>query len=71
MSQARPRLMLLSQGQVEEVHEVSLRFLLEHGVRVDSERARRVFAGASGDAHLEDDRVRLERGVVEWAICVS
>ena len=34
-----------------------------------SERA--MLAGASGDAHLEDDRVRLERGVVEWAIRVS
>ena len=71
MSQARPRLTLLSQEQIDEVHEASLRILLERGVRVDSERARRVLAGASGDAHLEDGRVRLERGVVEWAIRVS
>jgi trimethylamine--corrinoid protein Co-methyltransferase len=71
MSQARPRLRLLSREQVEEVHEGSLRILLEHGVGVDSERARRVFAGASGEVHLEDGRVRLERGVVEWAIRVS
>jgi trimethylamine---corrinoid protein Co-methyltransferase len=65
---ARPRLTLLAASQIEAVHDASLRILVELGVRVDSERARRVYAGASGGTRVEADRVYLERGIVEWAI---
>src|SRR5262245_35843499 len=68
---ARPRLSLLAPAQIEAVHAGSLRILRELGLRVDSERARLVFAKAGKDAHVEGDRVRLERDVVEWAIKAS
>jgi trimethylamine---corrinoid protein Co-methyltransferase len=67
---ARPRLTLLGEGQIGAVHEASLRVLLELGLRVDSERARRVFAG-SGGARVEGDRVFIDRDLVEWAIRVA
>ena len=34
MSQARPRLTVLAREQVDEIHEASLRILLEQGVRL-------------------------------------
>jgi trimethylamine--corrinoid protein Co-methyltransferase len=71
MSAARPRLRLLHSEQIEAVHEGSLRVLRELGLRVDSERARRVFAKAGPGTHIEGDRVTFEREVVEWAIRVS
>ncbi len=39
-----PRITVLSQEQIDQVHEYSLRILSTTGVRVDSERARQVFA---------------------------
>ena len=71
MPPARPRLTLLSDAHVDAVHEASLRLLSELGVRVDSPRARDVFAKANGDVRIEGDRVHLGREVVEWAIRVS
>jgi trimethylamine--corrinoid protein Co-methyltransferase len=65
----RPRLTLLSSSHIEAVHEGSLRLLRELGLRVDSERARRVLARAG--TRIEGDRVYFERDVVEWAIRVS
>lgn len=66
---ARPRLTLLSPGQIEAVHEASLRILGGRGVRVDSERARRIYA--QGGARVEGDRAYLARDLVEWGIRVS
>ncbi|HJS73077.1 MAG TPA: trimethylamine methyltransferase family protein, partial [Vicinamibacteria bacterium] len=63
---ARPRLTLLSDAQIEAVHEASLVILSESGLRVDSERARKVFAG--GGARIEGDRVYLHREIVDAAI---
>ena len=68
---ARPRLNLLTPAHVEAVHEGSLRILRELGLRVDSERARRVFGKAGRGVRIEGDRVTFERDVVEWAIRVS
>jgi trimethylamine--corrinoid protein Co-methyltransferase len=63
---ARPRLTLLTPSQIEAVHEASLVILDRSGLRVDSERARQVYA--AGGARLEGDRVHPSRELVEWAI---
>ncbi|MGH9391911.1 MAG: trimethylamine methyltransferase family protein, partial [Vicinamibacteria bacterium] len=63
---ARPRLTLLTNDQIEAVHEASLVILAESGLRVDSERALRVYAAAG--ARIEDDRVYLTRDLVDAAI---
>ncbi len=63
---ARPRLTLLSSEQIEAVHEASLMILAESGLRVDSERARGVYAG--GGARVEGDRVYFNREMVDAAI---
>jgi trimethylamine--corrinoid protein Co-methyltransferase len=59
-------LSLLTESQIEAVHEASLVILQKSGLRVDSERARRVYAG--GGARIEDDRVHLYRDLVDAAI---
>ena len=60
MSQAKPRLTLLSAEQIHQVHEYSLEILATTGVRVDSPRARAVFERASGRS-ADMGRVRIPR----------
>jgi len=63
---ARPRLTLLRSDQIEAVHEASLVILAESGLRVDSDRARKVYA--AGGARIEGDRVYFTRELVDAAI---
>jgi len=63
---ARPRLTLLRSDQVEAVHEASLVILAESGLRVDSDRARKVYA--AGGARIEGDRVYFTHELVDAAI---
>ncbi|MGH9392474.1 MAG: trimethylamine methyltransferase family protein, partial [Vicinamibacteria bacterium] len=63
---ARPRLTLLTHDQIEAVHEASLVILAESGLRVDSERARKVYA--AGGARIEGDRVYFTRELVDASI---
>ena len=63
---ARPRLTLLRSDQVEAVHEASLVILAESGLRVDSERARKIYA--AGGARIEGDRVYFTHELVDAAI---
>src|SRR3972149_4241961 len=63
---ARPRLTLLRSDQVEAVHEASLVILAESGLRVDSDRARKVYA--AGGARIEGDRVYFTHELVDAPI---
>jgi len=63
----RPQLTVLDQEQIAQVHSASLEILSSVGLRVDSERARRVFAQATGGS-ADDDRVRIPRELVERAL---
>ena len=63
---ARPRLALLDAAQREAVHEASLAILGGSGLRVDSPRARDIFA--KGGARIEGDRVHVGRDLVDAAI---
>ncbi len=64
----RPRLEALSRGQMQQIHEYSLRILSTSGVRVDSERARKLFIKAAGAAAVDGDRVRIPGDLVRWAL---
>jgi len=67
----QPRITVLNLDQIELVHKHSLRILSSVGVRVDSDRAREVFARAAGSSAIEGDRVRIPRELVEWALEVA
>ncbi len=64
----QPRITVLSPEQIQHIHEYSLRILFSVGVRVDSERARRIFAKAVGSASVHDERVSLPAELVDWAL---
>lgn len=65
--QVRPHIKVLDQAQITRIHDASLRILETVGVRVDSAKAREIFAR---DIGLDDDedRVRIPRALVEQAI---
>jgi trimethylamine--corrinoid protein Co-methyltransferase len=62
----RPFITVLNEEQVHRVHENSARILAEVGVRVESELARNVFAGAGATA--DGDVVRVPAELVQWAL---
>jgi trimethylamine--corrinoid protein Co-methyltransferase len=67
----RPRLTVLSQEQIAQIHNYSLQILSSIGVRVDSEAARQVFAQARGPVEIDGDRVRIPRELIEWALAAA
>jgi trimethylamine--corrinoid protein Co-methyltransferase len=64
----RPKLAVLSEAQIEQIHHDSLRILATVGVRVDSARARQAFARATMPPRVEGERVYLPGELVEWAL---
>ena len=64
----QPRITVLSEEHLGRVHDYALQILASVGVRVDSERARRVFASGVGAAAIDGDRVCFPAELVEWAI---
>ncbi len=63
-----PRIDVLSAEQIEYIHERSLDILGKAGVRVDSPRARQIFSTSGGVKFIAEDRLVMERDLVEWAI---
>jgi trimethylamine--corrinoid protein Co-methyltransferase len=70
-STIRPTITVLSEKQIHRVHEYSLRILSTIGVRVDSERARAVFARATPPASINGERVIIPPELVAWALDVA
>ena len=69
VKKVRPNLAVMTVDQVGHVHDQSLHILASVGVRVDSERARSIFAAAG--AEVDDDRVRFPAELVRWALDVA
>ncbi|NOZ50566.1 MAG: hypothetical protein GXP37_11045 [Chloroflexi bacterium] len=65
--QVRPQIRVLNQAQIARIHDVSLRILATVGIRVDSPKARDIFARAIGHSS-DEDRVRIPRELVEQAL---
>ena len=64
----QPRLNTLTQHQIKKVHAYSLQILSTIGVRVDSPRARTLFAQTIGSNAVDGHCVRISPDLVEWAI---
>jgi trimethylamine--corrinoid protein Co-methyltransferase len=67
-SSIEPKITVLSPEQMDRIHNTSLRILSTVGVRVDSERARHIFAQAIGPASVSDERVLVPAELAEWAL---
>lgn len=63
-----PRLTLLNREQIQVIHDASLKVMDRTGVKVESSRAREVFARGGASVRIKDDRVTFDRDIVEWAI---
>jgi trimethylamine--corrinoid protein Co-methyltransferase len=63
----RPRLTLLEQDHIAQVHEASLRILSSVGVQVNSEQGRQILADASG-VTWEGDRARIPPELIKRAL---
>ena len=64
----QPHLKTLDQKQIKKVHEYSLQILATTGVRVDSQRARKLFVRAINSKAVDGDRVCIPPDLVEWAL---
>ena len=62
-----PRINVLTQAQIEKIHESSLEILSSVGVRVDSTRARRIFIKA-GCTSNSDNIVKIPSDMVSGAL---
>jgi trimethylamine:corrinoid methyltransferase-like protein len=67
----KPSLTVLDPGQIKQVHEYSLQILATTGVRVDSAKARQLFARVIGPKAVDGDRVSIPSKLVEWALQVA
>jgi len=61
-------LRVLSDNEIEQVHERTLSMLATTGVRVDTERGRKILKQAGADVDNETDIVRFPRSLVEECV---
>ncbi len=67
MHDVKPQMSVLTQEQIERIHDYSLKILEKVGIRVDSQRARKVFENATVKS-TKDNILRIPREMVEWAL---
>ncbi len=67
MSEVQPAIQVLARGQIEKIHDYSLRILSTTGIRVDSLPARKLFAKALGGSDA-DRVVRIPAELVDRAL---
>lgn len=70
MNQIHPRIRVLNSRQIEQIHQASLNILRKTGVRIDSEKARKVLLSA-GCRNLKDNRIGIPADLVDWAIRIA
>lgn len=68
MNNVRPRMHLLTEEQIHDIHEYTLQVLETTGVRVDSPSAVAMLEKRVGSSMVDGKRVRIPRELVEWAI---
>jgi trimethylamine--corrinoid protein Co-methyltransferase len=64
----KPNLSILNPEQIQQVHEYSMQILSTVGVRVDSKRARKLFAKAVGPKAIREDLVKIPGELIKWAL---
>ena len=67
----RPTIAVLNDKQKEKIHSDSLKVLSSVGVRVESEKARKIFSKEIGSKAISDDVVRIPPEVVHNALNVA
>ncbi len=68
MNTVRPQMKMLTEEQIQDIHEYTLKLLETTGVRVDSPSAVEMLEKKVGRSNVEGRTVRIPRELVEWAI---
>jgi len=68
INNVRPRLRMLTEEQINDIHEYTLKLLETTGVRVDSPSVVETLEKRVGSLMVDGKRVRIPRELVEWAI---
>jgi trimethylamine---corrinoid protein Co-methyltransferase len=71
MNNVRPRLTMLTEEQIQDIHQYTLKILATTGVRVDSPSALEMLTKKVGASMVEGRTVRFPAELVEWAIRVA
>jgi len=66
IKRVRPKITVLSQQQLDHIHNQSLHILKSVGLKIDSEKAVKVFSGAG--ANVDGSRVSIPGDLVQWAL---
>jgi trimethylamine--corrinoid protein Co-methyltransferase len=64
----QPRINVLTDDAIAQVHGYSLKILSDIGIRVDSEKAIRILKRRQGVSFLDDQHAVFHPEIVEWAI---
>lgn len=64
----QPSISVMTEEQIQTVHQNALKVLAETGVRLDSPQLLERFKPIVGNKMIEGDRLRLPAELVEWAI---
>jgi len=67
----KPHITLLKQNQLERIHSDSLKILSDVGVRIDSQRAQKIFSDAIGPNAMKGDIVRIPKDIVTHALKIA
>jgi trimethylamine--corrinoid protein Co-methyltransferase len=71
MNNVLPKLKMLTDEQIHDIHEYTIKLLETTGVRVDSPSAVEMLTKKVGRSNVEGRTVRIPRELVEWAIQVA
>src|SRR5512143_1755559 len=71
MNNVRPRLSLLTEEQIHDIHKYTIQILEKTGVRVDSPSALAMLEKRVGSSNVEGRTVRIPAELVEWAIKIA
>ncbi len=66
----RPQLQVLTNEQIQKVHNYSCDILLNTGIKVECKNARKIFE-KSGSVKIEDDIVYIHQDLVDYALRVA
>ncbi len=70
MSELRPKLSVMTREQIDKTHQDALSILEQTGVVVHEPGARNLLKRNIGKT-CEDDRIRIPRDLVQWAIAAA
>ena len=71
MNNVLPRLTMLTEEQIQDIHQYTLKILATTGVRVDSPSALEMLKTKVGSSLVDGRTVRIPAELVEWAIKVA